>query len=276
MHVAEAGRGEPVLLLHGCPQHWWAWRKVVPGLAEHYRVIAPDLRGAGWTDAPPGGYGRDQLVDDVINLMDALHLDRVCLIGYDWGGILGFRLCLFHPERVRRFVAMAAPHPYVRFHARMLVEMWRLWPMFAIATPVVGPRLLGGGKQRFARYLLESDALEAGVWSAEDLDLFLSRLREPARARAASAIHRRFVLREANRTLAGAYRSTRLRTPTLMLRGTVLYGGDDPAVLPEYLRVDEDHADDLTHGHVPGASYYIPEQRPDVVVERALEFFARP
>ena len=53
MHVAEAGSGRPLLLLHGFPQHWWEWRKVIPELAQHYRVIVPDLRGAGWTDAPP-------------------------------------------------------------------------------------------------------------------------------------------------------------------------------------------------------------------------------
>ncbi|MFY9488658.1 MAG: alpha/beta fold hydrolase [Solirubrobacterales bacterium] len=52
LHVAEAGSGEPVMLLHGWPQHWWMWRKVIPALAERYRVIVPDLRGSGWSEAP--------------------------------------------------------------------------------------------------------------------------------------------------------------------------------------------------------------------------------
>src|SRR5690554_3979194 len=77
MHVAEAGSGEPVLLLHGFPQHWWEWREVIPGLAERYHVIAPDLRGSGWTDAPHAGYWRDQLRDDVLALLDELGLERV-------------------------------------------------------------------------------------------------------------------------------------------------------------------------------------------------------
>ncbi|MCW2564729.1 MAG: putative hydrolase or acyltransferase of alpha/beta superfamily, partial [Mycobacterium sp.] len=72
MHVAEAGSGEPLLLLHGFPQHWWAWRKVIPALAERYRVICPDLRGAGWTDAPADGYTSDQLTADILGLLDAL------------------------------------------------------------------------------------------------------------------------------------------------------------------------------------------------------------
>src|SRR5262245_54016411 len=72
LHVAEAGAGEPLLLVHGWPQHWWAWRKIIPRLAAHHRLICPDLRGFGWSDAPPTGYAKEQLADDLINLLDAL------------------------------------------------------------------------------------------------------------------------------------------------------------------------------------------------------------
>src|SRR5687767_14115632 len=61
MHVAEAGEGEPVVLLHGWPQHWYEWRRQIPALAQHYRVICPDLRGFGWTDAPASGYEKENL-----------------------------------------------------------------------------------------------------------------------------------------------------------------------------------------------------------------------
>src|SRR5215213_962833 len=89
VHVAEAGGGEPLVLLHGFPEHWWGWRRVLPALAEHYRVVAPDLRGAGWTDAPQQGYTEEQLVADVVALLDALGLNRVDLVGLDIGAILG-------------------------------------------------------------------------------------------------------------------------------------------------------------------------------------------
>src|SRR3712207_5638034 len=108
VHVAEAGDGEPLVLLHGFPEHWWGWRRVLPELGEHHRVFAPDLRGAGWTDAPPDGYTEEQLVADTVALLDALGLHRVHLVGLDIGGILGFRVCLAHPERVRRFVCLGA------------------------------------------------------------------------------------------------------------------------------------------------------------------------
>ncbi|MET0932935.1 MAG: alpha/beta hydrolase [Mycetocola sp.] len=272
MHVAEAGSGEPLLLLHGFPQHWWAWRKVIPEFAKRYRVLCPDLRGAGWTDAPPAGYTSDQLVADVVALLDALQLETVHLVGYDWGGLVGYRLCLTSPHRVNRFVAISAPHPYPEFHPRVLFSLWKLWPMFAIATPGLGPRLLRSG--RLPRWEMTSDTTDRSVWSAEDLDIFVSRLKDPARARAGSAIYRDFILAEAKRT--GAYRGTRLRTPTLSLYGTVLYGNDDPSrEHPEIIGGYEDYTDDLTMKHVPGAGYYIAEEQPDVVVAHTLEFLAR-
>lgn len=276
MHVAEAGHGTPLVMLHGFPQHWWAWRKMIPALAARYRVICPDLRGAGWTDAPPDGYTSDQLTADVVALLDALGLEKVTLVGYDWGGHVGFRVCLAHPERVDRFVCIAAPHPYPEFHPRVLLSMWRIWPMFAIAMPALGPWLLRGGHQQLPRWLMTSDTSDPSIFPRDAVDTFVSRLKDPARARAGSAVYRTFILREAKRTAAGAYRSTRLQTPTLALYGTVLYGNDDPSrEHPEILGGFERYADDFTLEHIPGAGYYLAEEQPEAVVASTLRFLSR-
>ena len=277
MHVAEAGQGPPLLLLHGFPQHWWAWRKIIPDLAQHYRVICPDLRGAGWTDAPPGGYDRDQLVADIIALLDARHLDRVDLVGYDWGGLIGFKVCLNHPARIGRFVCIATPHPYPVFHSRMLLHLWKTWPMFALAIPRLGPWLLRSGCQRLPRWLMTSDTSDPSVWSPRDTEVFVERLRDPARSRAGSAVYREFILKETNRGIAGEYHGSRLRTPTLSLYGTVLYGSNDASgTHPEILGGYENYADDFTLEYVPNSGYYIAEEQPSAVVSSIRRFLARP
>jgi pimeloyl-ACP methyl ester carboxylesterase len=270
MHVAEAGRGEPVLLLHGFPQHWWEWRGVIPGLAERYRVICPDLRGAGWTDAPPAGYSRGQLLADVVALLDALNLDRVHLVAHDWGALIGFQLCLNHPGRVQRHLSLSVPHPYSRLRPGLISTLPHAWYQLAVVLPVLGPRLLSEGRQRLPRHLFNHFASDPTIWSDEDLELFLAPLRDAAVARAGAKLYRDFIQPEAIRILGGSYRDTRLTTPTRLL-----LGADDVVVRSEFLDGHEAHADDLAVEVVDGASHWIVDERPDVVLERALEFFAR-
>lgn len=279
VHVAEAGAGDPLVLLHGFPQHWWGWRKVIPALAEQYRVVVPDLRGAGWTEAARNGYTEEQLVADVVALLDKLGLERVHLVGLDIGGILGFRVCLAHPDRVRRFVCIGAPHPYptrsARVFARLLPRAWRLWPRFAATLPLLGPRLMGRGRQRLARHMILADAPDPHVWSSAELEVYLARLRDPSRARASVALFRALAIDAPNRAIAGAYRGTRLVTPTLGLYGTVLDDGDrnaegHPALLLGY----EPYSDDFTLAHVPGSGYYLAEEQPEAVLRHLLDFLA--
>jgi pimeloyl-ACP methyl ester carboxylesterase len=271
MHVAEAGSGEPVLLLHGFPQHWWEWRKVIPGLAEHYRVICPDLRGAGWSDAPRKGYGRDQLVADVVALLDELGLDRVRVIGHDWGALVAFQLCLSHPDRVRTHLSLSIPPPFFEFDTRMVLGIvTRAWFNLLTPVPLLGPLLLGRADQRMVRYMLYSFTVDPDALREKDVELFVAPFRQPARARAGSALYRGFIMPEAVRIMAGRYRHLRLSTPT-----RVLVGADDPNMRPELLHGYQDFVDDLELELVVGASHFVADDRPDVVVERALELFAK-
>lgn len=116
LHVVQAGDpdGPPVLLLHGFPEFWYAWRDVVPPLvAAGYRVIVPDQRGYGDSDKPPeiADYAVDRLGDDAAGLLRALGHDDACVVAHDWGGGVAWNLALRHPERVRRLVVLGVGHP---------------------------------------------------------------------------------------------------------------------------------------------------------------------
>ena len=123
LHVAEAGDGDPLVMLHGWPQHWYEWRHVIPRLADRYRVLCPDLRGFGWSDAPGSGYEKERLASDVLELLDALGLDQVRLIGHDWGGWAGFLIALRAPERVSGYLALNIPHPFQRADPARATQM---------------------------------------------------------------------------------------------------------------------------------------------------------
>lgn len=251
MHIAEAGRPDapPVLLLHGFPQHWWQWRKVIPPLAEHYRVIAPDLRGAGWTDAPARGYSAAEVLADVLALLDHLGLGRVGLVAHDFSALVGFRLCFDHPERVAAFLCLG-PHPYVRFKPHMLAGIPQLWFQPVVATPRLGAWALG--TDRLARHLLSGATATAESITDADLAIFTASLQAPGHPEAGSALYRNLILPEMGRFFSAAYRKRRLTVPTV-----TLVGGADAGVRPGMLDVHGDQADDLAGHLVPGAKHYL-------------------
>lgn len=114
LNVVIEGQGPDVLLLHGFPDDHDVWRLQIPALlAAGYRVIAPDLRGCGLSDAPSRkrDYALTQLVADVIGLLDRLGIGKVRLVAHDWGAVIGWRLVLQHPERVERYAALSVGHP---------------------------------------------------------------------------------------------------------------------------------------------------------------------
>src|SRR4051812_6755970 len=146
MHVAEAGDGPPLLLLHGWPQHWWCWRHVIPALSQRYRVLAPDLRGMGWTSAPDGPYDKPTFADDILALLDAEGIERTRIIAHDWGGYTAFLLALSHPERVERMVGLDIPPPWrTPFHAGQLLLPFALLYQLPIVAPGIGRRIMTSG-----------------------------------------------------------------------------------------------------------------------------------
>ena len=110
LNYATGGTGPAVVLLHGYPQTWYMWRKVMPALAEQYTVIAPDLRGSGGSDAPATGYDKASLAEDIHQLLLALgHADEVSLVGHDIGGTVPYAYAAAHRDSIRRLTIIEAP-----------------------------------------------------------------------------------------------------------------------------------------------------------------------
>ena len=114
--VRDAGPddGEPVVLLHGFPQDSTAWDRVAPALHQHgLRTLAPDQRGYSPMARPRGraAYRLRETVDDVLALLDAAGLPSAHVVGHDWGGLVGWALGAWHPDRVRTLTALSVTHP---------------------------------------------------------------------------------------------------------------------------------------------------------------------
>lgn len=269
-HVALAGPAdaEPLLLLHGWPQHWFEWRKVLGELSQSRRCVVPDLRGLGWSDAPPAGYEKETLADDVLALLDALQIERTDLIAHDWGAWVGFLIALRRPERLHRFLALNMVPPWPspgRPGAREALGLLRLWYQVVLAAPLLGEGLVR--RSPAVALLLRSDNVHGDAFSDQDVEAFAAVLREPERAHASSLIYRDFLLREAPAVLQGRYAHIPLRVPTHILHGVhdgALGAGATPAVLAH-------GGEMLTFEPVLDSGHFIADERPDLVIARARE-----
>lgn len=254
VHVAEAGVGPPVVMLHGWPQHWFCWRHVVPLLADRYRLIMPDLRGHGWSSAPRRGYEKEQLASDLLGLLDTLELDDVGLVGHDWGGWTGFLACLRAPDRFRAFVALGIVHPFQRPTLAKAAQAWRGAYQLALSAPVVAAATLRASPWPVAT------AIRAGMTRPEctsdaELSAYGTILQQPDRARASVQLYRTFVFRELS--MLGRYRQQCLRVPTYLLVGDA-----DPVASPALLDGWQNNAETMTLERLPDVGHFVPEEAP--------------
>ena len=269
LHVAEGGPADapPVVLLHGWPQHWYMWRHVIPHLIADHRLIVPDLRGLGWSEAPKQGYRKQELADDVLALTRELGAERFDLIGHDWGAFAGFLICATAPERVGHYVGCSIPHLWPPQERPSVRRLLTLWYQVALGTPGLGAGLMRHG--RFARQVLQV-ARSHGRYTDDELAAFVDVLRQPGPARATSQYYRTFLLHELRPLISGAMKARTLTTPTRLLwgrRDQILQGSHASGQ-------HERWAPNMAIEWVDDTGHFLPEERPELVVRRARELFA--
>jgi pimeloyl-ACP methyl ester carboxylesterase len=270
IHVACAGPddGKPVMLVHGFPQHWWAWRhQIGPLAAEGYRVLVPDLRGAGWSDAPRGPYRKADMAEDLEAVLDQLDVEPVTIAAHDWGGPVAVIMLLRRPDRVSGFAGFNTVGPWLNLDGPMFRHLWAFYYQFPMMPPGIGPRVIGDARQRYLRWL--SKWVGGGYQLPEaDLRLYLAQLRDPARAHAGSQWYRTFP-REAISWLRGAYADAKVDVPMRWVTGL-----RDPVITPVLHNGYRAYAADVTFEHVPDAGHWIVEQAPDLVLDRIRTLLA--
>jgi pimeloyl-ACP methyl ester carboxylesterase len=265
MHVATAGPQDApvVVLLHGWPEHWWLWHAVMPRLAAAgYRVLAPDLRGFGWSEITPSGYDKEQFATDVLALLDALGVDECDLVGHDWGGWTAQLLAIRAPQRFRRVALLNISHIW-QTPAKVVRRLHRLAYQPLVAAPGLGPLVQRG---RLLWWFMG----RAGI-QRDGVAEFRAAMREPGRAVAGSKVYRTFLTREVPAGARGRYDAARITVPT-----RVLFGLDDVAIHPSMLDGFEDHADDVRITNVPDCGHFIVDEQPERVSAWLLEVLAEP
>lgn len=261
-HVAAIGKGEPVVLLHGCPEHWWQWHAVAPVIAARgYRVFCPDLRGAGWTVADDPRIERETRLRDLLALFDVLRIERAHLVSHDMGVITAVQLTYDHPERVWTAVQLAVPPGFFTFSSK-IIPGFRHLPSFIWHRP--GASLRGTFSERYVAHPMSEATVEA----------HLAPMRRPDIDGAVRPLTRGMVLPEALRMMRGVYRRRRLTVPTLVVYGRRDYPWTEQN-LGRICRSPERYADHVEFAYVDEAAHFITDDAPAEVADLALDWFER-
>jgi pimeloyl-ACP methyl ester carboxylesterase len=237
------------MLVHGWPQNWWSWRRVIPALAESFRVVVPDLRGHGWSEAPARGYDKEQLASDLMAVLDALEIERATWVGHDWGAWTGFLAALRAPARLQRLLALSIPHPWTRPHPARVALLGYQGP---ISLPLLG--------RRVAKPMIQA-VLQAGRGgqrlSAANVELFAEQIPSGVTV----AMYRTFLTREILPVAFGRYSHEQLQVPTTLLTGgrDLVTAGVSPGLVESQPQLSVQALDEVGH--------WIPEQRPEAVIE---------
>ncbi|MFC6824492.1 alpha/beta fold hydrolase [Halopelagius fulvigenes] len=185
LHVVLAGPedGAPVVLLHGFPEFWYAWKEHVEPLAhEDYRVVVPDLRGYHLSDKPESvsAYAPDELAGDVLGLLDALGHDDAHVVGHDWGGFLAWWVGLHRPERVRTLSALNIPHPTAFRQAiyHDWEQRFRSWYVLFFQLPRLPEAIASATDYRLLSDMMRRTS-EPGTFNAADFDCYRAAWRRP-------------------------------------------------------------------------------------------------
>ena len=260
------GEGSPVLLLHGFPETSYAWRKVMPVLAERHTVIAPDLRGCGASDRPQIGYDKCTVAADLHELMRQLDLGPVNLVGHDVGMMVGYAYACAHRDQVRRLVLMEAALPGLgleaMYDAAKHPRMYHL-PLFE-APNGLAEALITGRERLFVDHFMRQQACNQDGLEPEALDEYARCLTAPGALSGGIGYFRAHELdAEHNRENA----KTKLSMPVMTMGGTASFG----AGLKSQIEPLVEH---LHHVMIDECGHYLAEEQPERVADELLRFFA--
>ena len=282
LHVRSAGTGAPVVLLHGYPQHGGCWHRVAPALAERYAVVVPDLRGYGRSSTPPDDaahtvYSKRTMAADVVALMAALGHDRFAVVGHDRGGRVAYRLTLDHPERVERLCTLDIVPTIEQFEvlssSRRAAVFGFHWYFLAVAPPLP-EGLIGAEPQLFLEQVMgrwAGSVPGADAITPEAMASYVAAF-TPAVIAASCADYRAGATFDVDLDDADRTAGRTIGRPVHALWGDRRNDAANEAFLDTWRRWTA--ADQPVTGRPLPCGHFIPEERPDLLLDELRTFLA--
>jgi pimeloyl-ACP methyl ester carboxylesterase len=265
LHAVIGGHGPPLLLVHGWPENWYAWRLLMPALARDFEVIAVDQRGMGLSDKPQDGYDTGTLARDLVALMDALGHQRFAVVGHDTGFAIGYALAADHPDRVDRVVLAEIPGPPLPSASPPLFVPGplnnRLWHLPFNRVEKLPEQLVAGREDIFFGYEF---AIQGGKLPDEVIRYYVGLVSNPDALRGSFGWYRGL-----DATLAqNEERKARpLPMPVLAIGGEASWGGHVAEAMKPL-------AENVQGVVIPGTGHWVAEDAPEQMLAALTAFLA--
>lgn len=264
IHYVTCGQGRPLLLLHGWPQTWYAWRFIMPELAREYTVIAPDLTGMGDSDAP-AQFDQQTAANDMYQLMQQLGHTDILLVAHDWGAAVAYQYAVSYQREVRKMVILDVGIMNASLENRPLLprtgkSLW--WFPFHLVEDL--PEMLIEGKERiYLNWFYSNSTFNRNAITAADLDEYTRCYAAPGAMKRSLTYYRNvFNTIDLNRENA----LTKLTIPVLALGGEHSFG-----LYPfESMKTV---AENVSGGVIPDCGHYMAEEQPGLLLERLMSYF---
>lgn len=264
LHYVQGGSGTPIVLLHGYPETWYAWRKVMPALIDRYTVIAPDMRGLGESSRPTQGYDKKTVAEDIHQLVEKLGFQQIALVSADMGGPVAYAYAAMYPEEVSHFVLLESGIPGFGLERLMDVAHGGSWH-FGFFMARNFPEMLTAGRERefLTAFAYQGSTYIKDAIGEADIDEYLRHYASPGGMTAGFEYYRAFPQDAQDNQELG---KKKLTMPVLALDAEHGYGGN--------IATMETVATNVQGAVVPNSGHWVAEEQPQYLVNQILEFLS--
>ncbi|MFG3025037.1 alpha/beta fold hydrolase [Streptomyces sp. NPDC048254] len=271
LHAVEGGQpdGPAVVLLAGFPQTWWAWRKVMPQLADRFHVIAIDLPGQGHSERPDGSYDTHTVAAYVHTAVNALGVSTYWLAAHDIGAWVAFSLALKYESRLRGVALLDAGIPGITLPDAIPTDpevAWKTWHFAFHLVPDLPETLLSGREREYVGWFLKAKTLSPDTFDDAEIEQYAAAVAADGGLRASLAYYRDAA--ESARKNHEALDRQHLTVPVLGISSS--HGS-----IPDMAASLRPWADDITGIVVPDAGHFIPDEQPDAIAAALAGFITQ-
>ncbi len=264
MHYVMQGDGPLLILLHGFPEFWYSWQHQIPVLAQHFTVVAPDLRGYNDTEKPRTGYRIATLLRDIVGLIKGLGYEQAVIVGHDWGGALAWQFAIRYPQMTARLIGLNAPPPWTfARELRTFKQLRKSWYIFFFQLPWLPEYILGRNHAKAISQAIYTTALQKAAFPPDVLERYRDAMSKPGALTASLNYYRNIFRRPASK--GGG--NTMVSAPTLLI-----WGEQDTALDIAMTYGLEKWVPDIRVERIPDSGHWIQQEKPELVNTLMMEF----